>query len=381
MAGAAGGSGRGGARRPPRGAAGKGGSGDRDFRRESPRAAAGSGPARGRDETGSPRVPRGRAARAPGTAAPPVLDLRDVRRYRLGSRRSLVAEAVLGRPLRLGLSLRRFLDGLPDVLAAHELRAAILAIAAARRARRGVVLGMGAHPIKVGLSPLIIDLMERGVLTAIAMNGAGIVHDFELAYAGATSEDVGAGLRDGSFGMAEETGRLLNVAIRDAAAAGLGLGSGVARALGNLRLRHRRLSILLAGARLGVPVTVHVAIGTDIIHMHPEADGAAIGAASLRDFHGLAATVAGLDRGVFLNLGSAVVIPEVFVKALNVARNLRHRVGGLTTINMDFIRHYRPAVNVLGRPTEDDGRAIQLTGHHEIMFPLLFAGVLEELGG
>jgi hypothetical protein len=324
--------------------------------------------------------PHPRAGRFP-TTTPPTLDLTKVRRYRLATRKHLVAHAALGRPPRRGASLARFLAGLPDILAAHELRAAVLAIAAARRAGRGVVLGMGAHPIKVGLSPLIIDLMERGVLTAVAMNGACVVHDFELAFGGATSEDVGPGLREGSFGMAEETGRFLNLAIRNAAASGAGLGAGLGRTFASTRLRYRRLSVLAAGSRLGVPVTVHVAIGTDIIHMHPEADGAAIGATSLRDFHSLAATVATIDRGVFVNLGSAVVIPEVFVKALNLARNLGHEVGTLTTINMDFIRHYRPAVNVLGRPTENGGHAIQLTGHHEIMFPLLSAAVLEELEG
>jgi deoxyhypusine synthase len=311
----------------------------------------------------------------------PVLDLSKIRRYRLTQRKSLVPEAAVGRPPARGLTFRRFVEGLPDILAASELRAAVLAIAAARRANRGVVLGMGAHPIKVGLSPLIIDLMEQGVITAIAMNGACIVHDFELAFMGATSEDVGAGLRDGSFGMAEETGRFLNTAIRDAVPLGLGLGGGLGRVLSGTKLRHRRLSILAAGDRLGVPVTVHVAIGTDIIHMHPEADGAAIGAGSMQDFRRLAAVTATLDRGVFVNLGSAVIIPEVFVKALNVARNLGHKVGGLTTIDMDFIRQYRPGMNVLRRPTEGDGRAIQLTGHHEIMFPLLCAAVLEELGG
>ena len=311
---------------------------------------------------------------------PPRLDMTGVRRYRLAARRHLVAHAALGRPLRRGMSARQLLDALPDILAGRELRAASLAIAAARRAQRGVILGMGAHPIKVGLSPLIIDLMERGIITAVALNGACIVHDFELAFGGATSEDVGPGLRDGSFGMAEETGRFLNTAITEVAAKGLGLGAGLGRILTTARLRHRRLSILAAGSRLGVPVTVHVAVGTDIIHMHPEADGAAIGAASLTDFRNLTATVARLDRGVFLNLGSAVVIPEVFVKALNLARNLDHVVGNLTTIDMDFIRQYRPGVNVLRRPTEDGGRAIQLTGHHEIMLPLLSAAVLEELG-
>ncbi len=320
---------------------------------------------------------KGLAARSP---APP-LDISKVRRYRLASRKSLVASTTLGRPLRAGTTFARFFQGLPEILAGRELRAAVMAIAEARRARRGVVLGMGAHPIKVGLSPVIIDLMERGVITAIALNGACLVHDFELAYAGGTSEDVGPGLRDGSFGMAEETGRFLNLAIREAAPTGAGLGEGLGRVFAGTKLKFRKLSIIAAGDRLGVPVTVHVAIGTDIIHMHPEADGAAIGATTLRDFHRLAGTVATLDHGVFVNLGSAVVIPEVFVKALNVARNLGHKVGDLTTIDMDFIRHYRPGVNVLRRPTEDGGRPIQLTGHHEIMFPLLFSAVLEELGG
>jgi hypothetical protein len=326
----------------------------------------------------SPPRPPGRT---PPDGSPPPLDFSKVRRYRLAARKHLVAHAALGRPVRSGLSLGRFLQGLPDILAGRELRAAVLAIATARRANRGVVLGMGAHPIKVGLSPLIIDLMERKVITAIAMNGACVVHDFELAYAGATSEDVGPGLQTGSFGMAEETGRFLNLAIREAAPTGAGLGAGLGRTLSGTRLKYRKLSLLAAAYRLGVPATVHVAIGTDIIHMHPEADGAAIGAATLRDFHRLAATVARLDRGVFVNLGSAVIIPEVFVKALNVARNLGNTVGDLTTIDMDFNRHYRPGVNVLRRPTEGGGRPIQLTGHHEIMFPLLFAAVLEELGG
>jgi len=313
--------------------------------------------------------------------APTPLDLSKVRRYRLASRKSLVAQTALGRPVRSGSTFARFLQGLPEILAGRELRAAAMAIAQARRARRSVILGMGAHPIKVGLSPVIIDLMESGVITAVAMNGACVVHDFELAYSGATSEDVGPGLRDGSFGMAEETGRFLNLAIREAAPTGAGLGEGLGRVYAGTKLTFRKLSIIAAGDRLGVPVTVHVALGTDIIHMHPEADGAAIGATSLRDFHRLAANVATLDQGVFINLGSAVLIPEVFVKALNVARNLGHKVGELTTIDMDFIRHYRPGMNVLRRPTEDGGRPIQLTGHHEIMFPLLFSAVLEELGG
>ncbi len=307
------------------------------------------------------------------------LDLSKVRTYPLRSRRSKVATGLVATVPRPGLRLSEFLRGLPDILAARDFRAAAHAIAARHRAGKRVVLGMGAHPIKVGLSPLIIDLIERGIVSAVAMNGAAIIHDFELAFAGETSEDVGANLHDGRFGMAEETGRFLNQAI---AAAGPeeGLGAAVGRAILEARLRNRRLSILAAGARLRVPVTVHVAVGTDIIHMHPTADGAAIGAASLRDFRHLAAVIAGLNRGVFINLGSAVVIPEVFVKALNLARNLGHRVDGLVTIDMDFIRHYRPQVNVVQRPTAGSGRGYQFTGHHELMFPLLCAAVLEYLG-
>lgn len=271
-----------------------------------------------------------------------------------------------------------FLQGLPDILAARDFRAAARAIASRHRAGKRIVLGMGAHPIKVGLSPLIIDFMQRGILAAVAMNGASIVHDFELAYAGETSEDVAASLADGRFGMAEDTGRFLNEAIAGAPA-DQGLGAAVGSALLRARFPHAHLSILAAGVRLGVPVTVHVAIGTDIIHMHPSADGAAIGATSLRDFRQLGAIVAGLRGGVFINLGSAVLIPEVFVKALNLARNVGHRVDDLMTIDMDFIRHYRPQMNVVQRPTAGGGRGYHFTGHHEIMFPLLCAAVLEYL--
>lgn len=314
-------------------------------------------------------------------AAPPALpasvDLGRVRTYPLAGRASRVVVAALGRAPSPSMSIGRFLRGLPDILAVRDLRAVAQAIAARHRAGRRVMLGMGAHPIKVGLSPLIIDLMQRGILSAVAMNGACIVHDFELAYHGATSEDVAAALTTGAFGMAEETGAFLNEAI--ARRAGNGLGAAVGAAIAEAKLPHRQLSILAAGARLGVPVTVHVAIGTDIIHMHPSADGAAIGAASLADFRRLAGIAQQLHRGVFINLGSAVIIPEVFLKALNLARNVGSRVGELVTLDMDFVRHYRPAVNVVQRPTQGDGRGFQLTGHHEIMFPLLCAAVFEAL--
>jgi len=309
---------------------------------------------------------------------PRRLDLSRVKTYPLASRPSKVALSLLAKPPRAGMRVGELLDSLPDILAARDLREIARQLAARHRAGKRIVLGMGAHPIKVGLSPLLIDLMERGLLNGVAMNGAAIIHDFELAFSGATSEDVAAHLSDGSFGMAEETGSFLNRAIA-AAEPEEGLGAAVGRAIAHARLPHRRLSLLAAGHRLGVPITVHVAVGTDIIHMHPSADGAAIGATSLRDFHVLAALVAQMNGGAFLNLGSAVIIPEVFLKALNLARNLGHRVGRLLTVNMDFLRHYRPQVNVVARPTAPDGVGYQLTGHHELMFPLLCAAVAEEM--
>ena len=318
-----------------------------------------------------PRRPtRGRFSAQP-------IDVSRVRTYPLKRRRSKVVASALGGIAAPGMRLSEFLRGLPDILAARDLRAVARLIAERHRAGRLVILGMGAHPIKVGLSPLIIDFMRRGIMSAVAMNGAGIIHDFELAYHGETSEDVAASLVSGQFGMAEETGRFLNEAI--AAGRDDGIGLAVGRAILAAKLPHTDLSILATGVRLGVPVTVHVGIGTDIIHMHPAADGAAIGAASLRDFHILAGLAQRLDRGVFINLGSAVLIPEVFLKALNLARNVGRKVGRLVTLDMDFVRHYRPRVNVVERPTVPDGRGFQLTGHHEIMFPLLCAAILDAL--
>jgi len=321
---------------------------------------------------------RARPARSRRAIAP--IDPSRVRTIPLARRPSKVVAATLGKPVRAGLAVRALLDGLPDILAAHELREAAARIARAVRGDRLVVLGMGAHVIKVGLGPLIADLIARGRLGAIAMNGACLIHDFELAWGGRTSEDVGPGLDRGTFGMAHETGAFLNQAIREGVRDGLGLGQAVAQAMLRERLPFARTSILIAAARTGVPVTAHVAVGTDIIHMHPGADGAAIGLGSLRDFHLLAGVVARLSGGVYLNLGSAVVLPEVFVKALNLARNLGHPVRDLTTIDMDFHRHYRPTVNVVTRPTAAGGRGIQLTGHHEIMVPLLWAAAEEALG-
>ena len=275
--------------------------------------------------------------------------------------------------------MRGFLRGLPDILGARDLRQAAERIAAAIRREKPVVLGMGAHPIKVGLAPMIVDLIERGRLTAVAMNGACLVHDFEMAWGGKTSEDVGPGLDRGLFGMAHETGEFVNRATREGVARGLGLGRAVGQAIVDARLPLRRLSILAACVRNDVPATIHVAVGTDIIHMHPSADGASIGAGSLRDFRLLASVVGRLNGGAYLNLGSAVIMPEVFVKALNLARNVGRPVRRLTTVDMDFIRHYRPGVNVVARPTATGGIGIRLTGHHEIMFPLLWSAVEEAL--
>jgi hypothetical protein len=311
-------------------------------------------------------------------AAKPI-DASRVHTVPLGRRPSKVEERLLGKPIRRGTSVRAFLRGLPDILGARDLRLAADRIATAIRRGKPVVLGMGAHPIKVGLGPVIVDLVERGRLAAVAMNGACLVHDFEMAWGGKTSEDVGPGLDRGVFGMAKETGEFINRATRDGVARGLGLGRSLGEAIVKARLPFRRTSILAACVRNDVPATIHVAVGTDIIHMHPSADGAAIGEGSLRDFRLLAGVVGGLDGGVYVNLGSAVVMPEVFVKALNLARNVGRPVRRLTTVDMDFIRHYRPGVNVVARPTATGGTGIRLTGHHEIMFPLLWSAVEEAL--
>lgn len=307
------------------------------------------------------------------------IDLKAIRTYSLEGRESKVDAAAFGRPWQSGGRLSQFLDRLPRILAGRDLRRTIGAIASAYRDERTVVMGMGGHVIKVGLNPLVVDLMRRGILSAVAMNGAGIIHDLEVALAGKTSEDVAAALADGAFGMARETAAHINAAIGDAGLNALGLGEAVGRRIDEQRMPFADQSILAAGIRFGVPVTVHVAMGTDIVHMHPEFDPAAAGAASHRDFRTFASVVATLERGVYLNVGSAVVLPEVFLKAVTLARNLGHPLAGLTTVNMDFIRHYRPMTNVVQRPTLRDGQGINLVGHHEIMLPLIAAGVIETL--
>jgi hypothetical protein len=307
------------------------------------------------------------------------LDLTKVKTYSLAQRTSKVTVADFARPPAGGLTVREFIDRLGGLLAAADLREVIGAVVRAVKTERPVMVAMGAHVIKVGLSPLIIDLMERRVISLVALNGAGIIHDFELAYAGFTSEDVDAVLPGGEFGMARETSQFLNEAIVRGAKKNEGIGRAVGSAIEREGLPHRRHSILAAGARLGIPVTVHVALGTDIIHMHPDASGEAIGKGSLVDFHTFASAVAGLSGGVYFNIGSAVILPEVFLKAISLARNVGATVEGFTTVNMDFIRHYRPQTNVVGRPTAGTGRGISLIGHHEIMVPLVFAGIVDGL--
>jgi len=309
------------------------------------------------------------------------INVTELKTYPLKKRRSKVTVSDFARPWRKGDSFSRFTRSLPDILGVKTLRAVVQAIAQAHRRSRPVILGIGAHVIKVGLSPILVDLMKRGVVTAVAMNGAGIIHDFELALMGHTSEEVDAEIDDGRFGMAEETGRMLNEAIMRGAKDREGLGEAVGHYINRYQgqFPNRDTSILATGARLGVPVTVHVAMGTDIIHMHPSADGAAIGATSLLDFRRLAAVVAQMEGGVYLNVGSAVVLPEVFLKTVSLGRNLGHDLANITTVNMDFLSHYRPLTNVVRRPTQKGGKGYSLIGHHEIMLPLLAAALYEEL--
>ena len=307
------------------------------------------------------------------------LSLDGIKTYSLAERRSKVSLRDFGRAWEPGGSFREFVDRLPRLLAGENLREVAAAWVKARRRGRPVLLGMGAHPLKVGLTPVLIDLLKRGLITGVAMNGAGIIHDAEVAMVGHTSEDVDQVLGRGQFGMARETAEFLNRAIAWGAQEGLGLGQAVGRRLQESDFPHKDLSLLGTAAALEVPVTVHVAVGTDIIHLHPSVAPEALGAATHLDFRLFAALVSELSDGVFINLGSAVIIPEVFLKALTLARNLGHPVAPLTTVNLDFVQHYRPLTNVVRRPTAGAGQGYALTGHHELLFPLLSALVVEAM--
>jgi hypothetical protein len=304
-------------------------------------------------------------------------DLAAIETYPLASRASKAARENFGRAVPAGATVGELIDAVPNILAGADFKAAARAIADAKRADAGVVWGLGAHVIKTGVAPVLIDLMERGFVSAIATNGAAVIHDFEVSLVGATSEDVDQSLGPGRFGMAEETGRLLNTAINDGVREGFGIGQSVCRFLAKNEPRFASISVLATAARLGIPITVHIAIGTDVIHMHPTASGAALGEGSLRDFRYFTSNVARLEAGVYLNCGSAVVLPEVFLKAVALARNRGIPLAQLTTINLDFIRSYRAQTNVVSRPTAGSGRGYSLVGHHELMIPLLAAAVIE----
>jgi len=307
----------------------------------------------------------------------PPFDLSKIKTYSIKERKNLSNINLFAKPVLPKDGMHAFFESLPKILASSNLRKVIDAIAHAYQKKHLVVMAFGAHVIKCGLSPLIIDLMKRHVITALAMNGAAAIHDYEVSLIGATSEDVAASLKDGSFGMAKETAD----AFQDASAEGTKENIGLGRALGNKIIKEKNkyndLSLLAWGARLNIPTTVHVALGTDTIHMHPNISGKDLGESSHIDFKILASVVSKLEGGVWLNVGSAVIMPEVFLKALCVARNVGHKVENFAAVNMDMIQHYRPRTNVLKRPTM---HGYEIIGHHEIMLPLLRMGILSKLG-
>jgi hypothetical protein len=306
------------------------------------------------------------------------IDPTKIKTYSVKGRASKVRIDDFARPHQKGASFADFVASLPNILASKQFKDVVAAIVRAQKENRPVMLGMGAHSIKVGLNPVLIDLMERGIITSLALNGAGIIHDFELAFVGQTSEDVDKEILSGAFGMAEETGSMLNQAIRSAAG-DEGIGAAVGRMIQTNDFPYKDKSLLATAHRLGIPATVHVAIGTDIIHMHPSFDGKATGEAAHRDFLAFCSLVSELEGGVYINLGSAVLLPEIFLKAVTLSRNLGRPLAQFTTVNMDFVQHYRPNTNVVRRPTQGSGKGYALTGHHEIMLPLLAAAVIEQL--
>jgi hypothetical protein len=307
------------------------------------------------------------------------ISLDRVKSYPLKERVSKVRIDDFAKPWRSGGDMSLWFGSLPKILAGDDFRKVVNNIVRAVQSGNIIILAMGAHAIKVGLNPVILDLLDRGIISGLAMNGAGIIHDTELAMAGHTSEDVGAQIGDGKFGMAEETGRFLNEAIVEGAKKGYGLGRAVGAMLIKQKFPYNQYSLLARAFELNIPLTVHVAIGTDTIHFHPSVDGSSTGKTSHLDFRIFARLISKMEGGVYINLGSAVIMPEIFLKALSLVRNLGHKVKGFTTVNMDFIQHYRPTTNVVYRPTLEGGEGYSLTGHHEIMFPLLTAAVIEGL--
>jgi hypothetical protein len=307
------------------------------------------------------------------------LDLSGVRRIPFADRETKVDAGMFGRAALDDDSFSSFFTGLPDILAARDLKTLARRTADIISAGRKVIVMMGAHLIKTGLSPLLIELMRRKAISCLVLNGAGAIHDFEVAMFGRTSEDVAANLETGLFGYVEETGVLINQAVSEGAAKGLGYGEAVAAKLRELPAKHPELSLLLTAVANEIPVTVHVAVGTETIHQHPETDGAAIGETSYRDFKILCRELTELEGGIVQLYGSAVILPEVFLKALTAVRNLGHPVRGFTAVNFDMIRHYRPQENVVTRPTRTGGEGFNIIGHHEVMIPLFWQGVFAEL--
>ncbi len=306
------------------------------------------------------------------------IDISRVKSYSIRDRRSKVDLGQLAQAVKPGSSLAQFFDSLPKILKVNDLFSLARAVRKARSRGRPVIVMTGAHPIKCGLSPVLIDLIEQGYVTHLATNGAGAIHDFEMAFWGKTSEDVAAGLEDGSFGMARETADGINGVIKAASLCKMGYGQALGQYLTGIRAKYQKFSLMAACSRNEIPATVHVAVGTDIINQHPSYDGAAAGDCSARDFRILARSVTKLPGGVVINIGSTVIMPEVFLKALTVARNLGHQVKNFTTANFDMIQHYRPNVNVVSRPTLSGGRGYSFTGHHEIMLPLLAALIKQQ---
>lgn len=310
---------------------------------------------------------------------PKSINLEKIKTIPLQERPSKVNVKDFGNPYKKGRSFKEFLDTLPTTLAAKDLKEITHRVVNAYQNKRPIIFGLGAHIIKVGLNPLIIDLMQRGVISCIAMNGAGAIHDVEIALSGKTSEDVLSSLQRGEFGMSIEAANVINQAVQEGINTNQGMGESIGKKLLQLSAPYNKMSLLAMASKHEILITIHVGIGTDTIHMHPNFDGAATGKLSHLDFTKFSSFVSQLEGGVFFNVGSAVILPEVFLKALSIAVNLGFKMRNLTTVNMDFIRHYRPSVNVVQRPTASGGKGYHLIGHHEIMLPLLSAAILEEL--
>lgn len=308
------------------------------------------------------------------------IELSKIKTYSIKKRKSKVAIGLFAKPMKKGQSFGDFYNSLPNILKADDLKTCIDLIVKAHKKNKPVVFLLGAHVIKCGLNPLIIQLIKRNIISAIALNGAGLIHDYEIAYNGQTSEDVLEGLIDGSFGMARETADFLNKSTHQAAKNNEGLGYRVGRNIKEANLKYKDLSILYNAYIKKIPVTIHIAIGTDIIHQHPDFKGEDAGKASLKDFHILVENLTKIGNGgVVVNVGSAVILPEVFLKALTITRNLGYKTFNFTSINFDMIHQYRPQQNIVSRPTQPKGKGFYITGHHEIMIPLLVAGILEKL--